>query len=109
MLKKFTVAVPAAAIAVAMAIGVATPAVADPANSTDQQFLQAVKTKGVHIADSTALRLAKSTCLVLQQGGSIEDALAHIKSGSNLSDKDAMTFGSYAVYSYCRQYLPKGN
>lgn len=109
MLKKCSVAVSAAAVAVAMAIGMASPAFADPANSTDQQFLQAVKTKGVHIADSTALRLAKSTCLVLQQGGTLEDALAHIKSGSNLSDKDAMTFGGYAVYSYCRQYLPKGN
>jgi hypothetical protein len=122
---KFTKSVTMIA-AVAMAISLAAPAFADSGSSTsgssssggsgsssgggsgiDQQFLQALNSKGIHMTSSDALSLAHSTCAGLQQGGNVNAALAHIKSNSKLSDSDAMTFGGFAIYAYCRQYMPK--
>lgn len=134
---KFTKSMTAAA-ALALAIGVAGPACADSgtgssgtgsssssgtgtgssgnssgsshaATTIDQQFLQAIKGKGIHMADRQAISLAHSTCAGLKGGGTVNDALMNIKKGSTLTDKDAMTFGGMAVYTYCRQYLPKNN
>jgi hypothetical protein len=115
---KLTQTVTTITAAVAMAIGLAAPALADTGNNsgssssgggatTDQQFLQALKNKGIHMTDSAALSLAHSTCAGLAQGGDVNAALMHVKSSSSLSDSDAMTFGGYAVYAYCRQYMPK--
>lgn len=116
---KLTQTVTTITAAVAMALGVAAPALADTGSNsgssssggagatTDQQFLQALKTKGIHMTDSAALSLAHSTCAGLAQGGDINAALMHVKSSASLSDNDAMTFGGYAVYAYCRQYMPK--
>lgn len=117
---KFTKSMTAAA-ALALAIGVAGPAFADSgtgsggnssgssraAATTDQQFVKAIKGKGIHMADRQAVNLAHSTCAGLKEGGTVNDALTHIKQGSTLSDKDAMTFGGLALYTYCRQYMPK--
>lgn len=121
---KFTKSMTAAA-ALALAIGMAAPAFADSGTGTgtgssssggshssgaptiDQQFLQGIKSKGIHMADRQAVSLAHSTCSVLKNGGTVNDALANIKKGSTLSDKDAMTFGGIALYAYCRQYMPK--
>ena len=112
---KFTKTLTATA-AIAMAIGMAAPATADSGSSsgssssssdTDQAFLQALKSKGIHMTDKSAVSLAHSTCAGLQQGGNINGALVHVKNVSKLSDKDATTFGGFAIYAYCRQYMPK--
>jgi hypothetical protein len=59
------------------------------------------------MTDRDALGLAHATCTGLQQGGNINGALMHIKNNSKLSNDDAMTFGGYAIYAYCHQYMPK--
>jgi len=99
--------VAAAALCVPLAIGLAGPASADSA--TDEQFLQALKAKGIKMSDGKALSLAHSTCTGLQQGGTVDAALKHVKQGSGLNATDATAFAGYAVYSYCRQYMPKSS
>jgi hypothetical protein len=107
MVTGFTAAVAAAALAT----GLAAPVFADSGtgSDTDQTFLQALNSKGIHMTDRDALNLAHSTCAGLQQGGNINGALMHIKNNSNLSNNDAVTFGGFAIYSYCRGFMPKKN
>ncbi len=76
-----------AAVVVAMAVvtglstAVALPANADPADEQlDKLFLDTIHKKGVPVKDGQdAIDLAHSTCDVLNRGGSVTDALQHIK------------------------------
>jgi hypothetical protein len=104
-----------AAVAVAMCLGtglattVAVPAHADPQDEQlDQAFLDAVRQKGVRItSDKTAIELAHSTCDLLHRGGTVNDALRHVKNATNWSIDDITAFAGVAVYAYCRDQTPK--
>jgi len=95
----------ALAVAFQLATVAATPASADSA--ADQQFLQALKVKGIDIGDGKAVSLAHSTCSSLKQGSTVNAALKHVAQSSGLAGSDASTFTSYAIYAYCRNYMPK--
>lgn len=112
-----------AAAAVVLAVGLAGPAFADSGSGssggsgsgsgssgqsdTDQMFMQALNKKGIHMTARDALSLAHATCSTLRQGSSFSGALVHVKNNSKLSSNDAVVFGDYAVYAYCREYMPK--
>jgi hypothetical protein len=95
--------------AIAVAIGTAT-ALAAPASADDQldqAFLKGLKDKGITVkSDEFALNLAHSTCDVLNNGGSVNDALNLITKKSKWSVQKATDFGGLAVYAYCRDKLP---
>lgn len=114
---KFTRTMTAAA-ALAVAVGMAGPAFADSGSGssgggssaqsdTDQMFLQALNKKGIHMTARDALSLAHATCSTLRQGGTVNGALMHVKNNSKLSANDSVAFGDYAIYAYCREYMPK--
>jgi hypothetical protein len=88
---------------------VAVPAHADPQDEQlDQAFLDAVRQKGVRItSDKTAIELAHSTCDLLHRGGTVNDALRHVKNATNWSIDDITAFAGVAVYAYCRDQTPK--
>jgi hypothetical protein len=98
--------------AVVAAVGAAT-ALAAPAyanDQLDQAFLQALKDKGITVkSDAFALDLAHSTCDLLNGGGTVEEALRHIKTTTNWSDQKSVNFGGLAVYAYCQDKLPAGS
>jgi Protein of unknown function (DUF732) len=96
----------AAVVAVGSATVLAAPAYAD--DQLDQQFLQALRDRGVSVkSDGYALDLAHSTCDLLNNGGSVEQALRKIKTATKWSDQKAVDFGGMAVYAYCRDKLPQ--
>ena len=97
----------ALAVALQLATAVAAPASADSAS--DEQFLQALKVKGIDIGDGKAVSLAHSTCSSLKQGGTFNSALKHVAESSGLPGSEASTFTSYSIYVYCRNYMPKKN
>jgi hypothetical protein len=103
-----------AAVVVAMAIGTGLTAVTAPAyadsqdEQLDQAFLNAVKEKGVKVeTDRSAIDLAHSTCDLLHRGGTVNDALRHVKNATNWSIDDITAFAGVAVYAYCRDKTPK--
>ncbi|HYZ67351.1 MAG TPA: DUF732 domain-containing protein [Mycobacterium sp.] len=95
--------------AVAVANGTAT-ALAAPASADeqlDQAFLKGLKDKGVTVkADEYALNLAHSTCDLLNNGGSVNEALNMISRKTKWSVQKSADFGGLAVYAYCRDKLP---
>jgi hypothetical protein len=95
----------AIAVAVGTATALAAPAFAD--EQLDQAFLKGLKDKGITVkSDEFALNLAHSTCDVLNNGGSVNDALNLITKKSKWSVQKATDFGGLAVYAYCRDKLP---
>lgn len=104
-LNKPTTVFAAVAVALQIATAVASPASADSAN--DEQFLQALKGKGISMGDNKALSLAHTTCSGLKSGGTINAALKHVAQATGLNTADSTTFASYAIFVYCRQYMPK--
>jgi hypothetical protein len=105
-----------AAVVVAMAVvtglstAVALPANADPTDEQlDKVFLDAIHKKGVPVKDGQdAIDLAHSTCDLLNRGGSVTDALKHIKNAQSKWTADQITaFGGVAVQAYCRDRAPK--
>jgi Protein of unknown function (DUF732) len=97
--------------AVAVAIGTAT-ALAAPASADeqlDQAFLKGLQQKGVTVkSDEMALELAHSTCDVLNNGGTVNDALNMLTKKTKWSIQKSADFGGLAVYAYCRDKLPAG-
>jgi uncharacterized protein DUF732 len=105
-----------AAVVVAMGVGVglgtavAIPAHADPSDAQlDKAFLDAIQKKGVPVkSNQDALDLAHSTCDLLSRGGSVTDALMHIKNVTDHWSNDQITaFGGVAVQAYCPNNAPK--
>jgi hypothetical protein len=95
------------AIAVSTAMTLAAPASAD--DQLDQQFLNGIKDKGVTVkSDQWALDLAHSTCDLLNNGGSVNDALKMLTKTTKWSIQKSTDFGGLAVYAYCRDKLPPG-
>ncbi|MBB5167904.1 DUF732 domain-containing protein [Mycobacterium sp. AZCC_0083] len=109
--------VAAVVLAMGTSIGLATvvaiPAHADPqeeqqAKQLDQAFVNAIKQKGVQVKSSQdAIDLAHSTCDLLHRGGTVNDALLHVKNATNWSVDDITAFAGVAVYAYCRDKTPK--
>lgn len=96
----------AAVLAVGGAVPLAAPAAADEA--FDQAFLTAVRERGVPVkSDAKALELAHATCDLLNSGGSVDEALANVKSSTKWSDEDTVNFAGLAAYAYCRDKLPQ--
>ncbi|KAA0082378.1 DUF732 domain-containing protein [Mycolicibacterium sp. P9-64] len=112
------------AAAVVMAIGIGTgsttvvaiPAHADPqsdqasqqAEQLDKAFLNAIQQKGVRAkSDQEAIDLAHSTCDLLHRGGSVNDALLHVKNATDWPVDKVTAFAGVAVYAYCRDKTPK--
>ncbi|HEX2283694.1 MAG TPA: DUF732 domain-containing protein [Mycobacterium sp.] len=96
----------AGVIAIGTATALAAPAFAD--EELDEQFLAALKDKGVPIeSDEQALALAQATCDSLDKGAEPVAALRDIQTQTGWSDDDAMDFGSIAVYAYCKDELPE--
>ena len=102
------------AVATSLALAMAAPAQADPAEDqraeqVDQAFLKAVKDQGISVKpDSFAIDLAHSTCDVLTRTGSAENALRHIKNATGWTDSKSIGgFGSLAVQGYCPTSMPK--
>lgn len=97
----------AVVIALGTATALAAPASAD--SQLDQQFLSAVHDKGVAVkSDQWALDLAHSTCDLLNNGGTVNDALRMLTKTGSWSVSKATDFGGLAVYAYCKDKLPKG-
>jgi hypothetical protein len=104
-----------AAIVVATTIGtglataVAVPAPADPQDEQlDDAFINAIREKGVRVtSDASAIELAHSTCDLLHRGGTVNDALRHVKNATDWSLDDVTAFAGVAVYAYCRDQTPK--
>jgi hypothetical protein len=105
----------AAAVVVATSLGtglataVAVPAQADQqSDQLDQAFVNAVREKGVRIkSDRIAIDLAHSTCDLLHRGGTVNDALRHVKNATDWPIDDVTAFAGVAVYAYCRDQTPK--
>ena len=107
----------AALVAVTMGSGlagaVAVPAHADPQEEQQEQqldkaFLNALQQKGVRVKSSKdAIDLAHSTCDLLHRGGSVNDALLHVKNATSWSVDQITAFAGVAVYAYCRDKTPK--
>ena len=97
--------------AIAVAVGTATP-LAAPASADDQldqAFLNALQEKGVSVpSDQYALDLAHSTCDLLNNGGTVNDALRMLTKKTKWSTQKATNFGGLAVYAYCKDKLPAG-
>jgi hypothetical protein len=95
----------AIAVAVGTATALAAPAAAD--SQLDQQFLNALQQKGIAVgSDQDALTLAHSTCDLLNNGGTVNDALKMLTKKTNWSVQKATNFGGLAVYAYCKDKLP---
>jgi hypothetical protein len=107
----------AAVVTMGLAMGVGTglttavaiPAHADPQEEQlDQAFLNAIQQKGVRVkSPKTAMDLAHSTCDLLHRGGTVNDALLHVKNATDWSVDDVTAFAGVAVYAYCRDKTPK--
>jgi hypothetical protein len=109
----------AAAVLVVVGMGtglsgvVAIPAHADPQadqqeEQLDKAFLNAIQQKGVRAkSDQEAIDLAHSTCDLLHRGGSVNDALLHVKNATDWSVDKVTAFAGVAVYAYCRDKTPK--
>ena len=97
--------------AVAVAIGTAT-ALAAPASADDQldqAFLKGLQQKGISVkSDQYALDLAHSTCDLLNNGGTVNDALNMITKKTKWSTQKSADFGGIAVYAFCRDKIPAG-
>jgi len=97
----------AVVIALSTATALAAPASAD--DQLDQQFLQALQDKGVAVkSDQWALDLAHKTCDLLNNGGTVNDALKMPTKTTKWSVKKSTDFGGLAVYAYCKDKLPAG-
>jgi hypothetical protein len=97
----------AVAVAVGTATALAAPAAAD--EQIDQAFLKALKDKGVIVkTDEMALELAHSTCDLLNNGGTVNDALNMLTKKTKWSIQKSADFGGLAVYAYCKDKLPGG-
>ena len=95
------------AVAVGTATALAAPASAD--EQLDQAFLNGLQQQGVSVkSPEMALDLAHSTCDVLENGGSVKDALSMLTRKTKWSVKKATDFGGLAVYAYCKDKLPAG-
>jgi hypothetical protein len=88
---------------------VAVPAHADSQEEQlDQAFLNALQQKGVPVKSrQTAIGLAHSTCDLLHRGGTVNDALLHVKNATSWSVDQITAFAGVAVYAYCRDQTPK--
>jgi hypothetical protein len=97
----------AVVIALGTATALAAPASAD--DQMDQQFLKALQDNGLGgKSDQWALDLAHSTCDLLNNGGTVNDALKMLTKKTNWSVKKSTDFGGLAVYAYCKDKLPAG-
>ena len=97
----------AIAVAVGTATALAAPAAAD--SQLDQAFLKALQDKGVSVpSDQYALDLAHSTCDLLNNGGTVNDALSMLTKKTKWSVQKSADFGGLAVYAYCKDKLPAG-
>jgi hypothetical protein len=95
----------AAVIAIGTATALAAPASAD--DQLDQAFLNGLKDHGIAVkSDQWALDLAHSTCDVLNNGGTVNDALNMLTKKTKWSVKKSTDFGGLAVYAYCKDKLP---
>jgi opacity protein-like surface antigen len=92
-------------VAVGMATALAAPASAD--EQLDQAFLEGLQQNGVSVkTPELALELAHSTCDLLENGGTVQDALSMLTKKTKWSVKKATDFGGFAVYAYCKDKLP---
>jgi hypothetical protein len=97
----------AVAIALGTATALAAPASAD--DQLDQAFLKGLQQKGVAVkSDQWALDLAHKTCDLLNNGGTVNDALKMLTKTTKWSVKKSTDFGGLAVYAYCKDKLPAG-
>ena len=105
--------VAAAVLAICIGTGVtgvfAIPAHADTQDEQlDKAFLDALQQKGVPVKSrQTAIDLAHSTCDLLHRGGTVNDALLHVKNATSWSVDQITAFAGVAVYAYCRDKTPK--
>jgi len=97
----------AIAVAVGTATALAAPASAD--DQLDQAFLKGLQQKGISVkSDQYALDLAHSTCDLLNNGGTVNDALNMITKKTKWSTQKSADFGGIAVYAFCRDKIPAG-
>ena len=95
------------AVAVGTATALAAPAAAD--DQLDQAFLKGLQQKGISVkSDQYALDLAHSTCDLLNNGGTVNDALNMITKKTKWSTQKSADFGGIAVYAFCRDKIPAG-
>ena len=74
----------------------------------DKAFLDALQQKAVPVKSrQTAIDLAHSTCDLLHRGGTVNDALLHVKNATSWSVDQITAFAGVAVYAYCRDQTPK--
>lgn len=104
----------AAIVAVGIAMCTSTTMVAVPAHADPQEeqldhaFVNALQQKGVPVKSrQDAIDLAHSTCDLLHRGGTVNDALLHVKNATSWSVDQITAFAGVAVYAYCRDETPK--
>ena len=103
--------VAAAIVAVGSTTAFAAPAFADPdttGSKVDQSFTKAISNSGLSIAPKDAIALAHSTCDLVELGGTVNDALRHLKDATGWTSMDDFrTFGSLAARAYCPNAIPQ--
>lgn len=97
--------------AIGTAAGFAAPASAEPADPNQEQrdelFTKAVRDAGLRITPKKAISIAESTCAVLSRGGTVNDALLHVREATDWeTPKDITTLGSLSVQAYCPTSMP---
>jgi uncharacterized protein DUF732 len=92
----------------AAALGVATPAQADPGNSgSDASFLAALKKAGITYQDPTvAVAVGKKACELMDQGNPEAGVITSVSSSNPAFTADgAAQFTMIAASAYCPQHL----
>jgi hypothetical protein len=94
----------------AVVIGVAVPAQADPSSTdsgTDASFLAALRQAGITYADgTTVVAAAKAACGLMDQGQSELDVIKHVaEQNPGFTVSGAAKFTAIAASAYCPKYL----
>jgi hypothetical protein len=94
----------------AVMIGVAVPAQADPSSTdsgADANFLAALRQAGITYADgTTAVAAAKAACGLMDQGQPELDVIKHVtEQNPGFTVSGAAKFTAIAASAYCPQYL----
>jgi hypothetical protein len=85
-------------------VGVATPAA--HADAVDDNFLTAIKAKGINIASpQAAIVAAHEVCDELDLGRQKSDVASEVKTNSNLDDYHAGYFIGVSVKTFCPRHL----
>lgn len=93
--------------AVAVALAMAAPAQADPADPTNDSFLRALNNAGVGYNDpGTAVRLGQDVCpMLVEPGKNFASVASQLRGNNGISPEMASFFTGIAISMYCPQFV----